>query len=147
MAVNKLESAKIYEVLTKLSKGRNKEARLKVLEDYNSLALRDVLKLNFDDNIISLLPEGVPPYKNEDINLESIPSSLHKRSAEFVYFVKGGRDIKQFKREKLFIDILETIHPEEAKVLIAAKDKELEKMYKGLTKELVKEAFPGLITA
>ena len=47
------------------------------------------------------------------------------------------------KRESMFLEILESIHPSDAQVFIDAKDKNLK--YKGLTKKLVMDAFPNLI--
>jgi hypothetical protein len=60
-------------------------------------------------------------------------------------FLKGGNpNITKLRREALYIELLESVHPEDAKMLIAAKSKKLP--YKGINAKLVKEAFPGLLT-
>jgi len=70
---------------------------------------------------------------------------LNKAYTQFKYFFKGpvANEMKQIKRESLFLNLLETLHVEEAELLIAAKDKSMK--YKGITKKLVKDAFPNLI--
>ena len=57
-------------------------------------------------------------------------------------FAKGGNDqLNKIRKETLFIQMLEGLHADEAKVLIDMKNKSLNKTYKGLTSEMVKEAF------
>ena len=48
------------------------------------------------------------------------------------------------KREKMFLDILEVIHPKDADVVVGMINKKMP--YKGITKKLVQEALPGLIS-
>ena len=104
----------------------------------------DKLRINFDDDIVSLLPKGAPPYKKDDMPAGHNHSDLHKKYRQFAYFFKGKyTDMNQIKREGLYIQMLEAIHPSEAEVLIAAINKDLS--YKGLTKKLVMDTFPNLI--
>jgi len=58
-------------------------------------------------------------------------------------FIEGANpNMKQVKREQLFIDILQAVDPEDADLLVAMKDKT--SPYKGLTKDVVYAAFPEL---
>ena len=145
MAINKLRNANIHEVLTRAGEAATRVEKVEVLREYNTLALRDVLKGAYDDSIQFIIPKGIPPYT--PARPESIPSNLRKQSAKFRFFVKGGpgEQLPRVKVEQMFIKILEVIHPEDAVVIIKMKDKELEGFYKGITKKLVMEAFPGLI--
>ena len=145
MAVNKLKSYLINEVLTKVSEAKTKQEKVQMLRDYNTLALRNVLKGAFDDSIKFLIPEGVPPFK--EANQNTPPSSLTKQSPRFRYFVAGGPGdaLPKLKVEMMFIKLLEAVPPSEAKVVILMKDKKLDTEYKGISKKVIQEAFPGLI--
>lgn len=102
-----------------------------------------LLKYVFDPRVEFDLPEGAPPY-TEDKVLESNESGLYGRFRSFYIFLKDGSPgLTQPKREMLFIELLESIHPDEAKLIIAVKDKKLP--YKGITAKTVEKAFPGLI--
>jgi hypothetical protein len=145
MAINKLRNANVHEILTRAGEAATRVEKIEVLREYNSLALRDVLKGAYDDTIQFIIPKGVPPYTPS--RPESIPSNLRKQSGKFRFFVKGGpgEQLAKVKVEQMFVKILEVIHPDDAVVIIKMKDKELEGVYKGITKKLVTEAFPGLI--
>lgn len=133
----------IPEILKKANNTKGRDERIKVLRDNESWALKDVLRVMFDQDIVSLLPEGAPPYTADDAPKGHSKSSLYKQHKQFRYFFKGGAKLPMFKREKLFIDLLESVHPTEAELVIAAKDKE--KPYRHITKSLVMDAFPDLI--
>lgn len=141
MAINKISNLHVYEVLKNASRLSKKEDRISYLRENNSLGLRDVLKIAFDDAVKLDLPEGVPPY--DPAKPESVPSSLKKLTKRFRYLVFGN-NVNQMKKETIFIGMLEVMHPEDALLVIAAKDKALD--IKGITKSLIKEAFPGLIS-
>ena len=144
MAVNKIKNLTIHEILTRVGTRKTKEERIEVLKEYNCLALRDILKGGFDDEIQFLLPEGEPPY--EPAPERNPPTTLHKMSKKFRYFAVGGpgERLPKARVEKMFIQVLEAIDPRDAKLVIAMKDKNLD--YRGLNKKLVSEAFPGLIS-
>ena len=131
-------------IFTDLEKTSGRKAKVNFLKSHrpNKVMLR-LLKYTFDPSIEFDLPEGDPPYKpNEE--LDDDHSGLYQEDRRLYLFVKGGNpDLHKVKREMLFIEVLESIHPKEAKVLLAVKDKKLP--YKGLTKKLVEEAFPGLL--
>lgn len=140
----------IHEVLEKAAAAATREEKAQILKDNNSLALRDVLKGSFDDTIEFILPIGTPPYEEDDAPAGYTRSSLFQQTKRFKYFAKGGpgERLPAARRERMFIEILESVHPKEAQLIIAMKDKKVAgppSMYRGITKKLVSEAFPGLI--
>lgn len=135
---------RVHEILEEFEKQTTREAKIDCLRKYGDVtALRDVLRGTFDPTIVWLLPEGAPPYTPAKDGEE--PSSLLRQNVKFTYFAKGGKgsQIIAPKREKIFLDVLESIHPKDALVLLNMKDKK--PPAKGLTKKIVEEAFPGLI--
>ena len=135
----------IPEVFEKFESLTKKEDKVKLLKENNHPALRDILRINFDADVVSVLPAGAPPYEKDDAPKGHSSSSLFKLHRQFKYFFKGpfANQVQPIRREGIFLNILESIHPTEADVLVAAKDRKLK--VKGLTKALVDEAFPGLI--
>lgn len=145
MAVNKVTGMRVDEIFDLVDKAKSRKDKMEVLKKYNNRAIRDILKGSFDDSIKFNLPEGDPPYTpGSEI---SYPSSLMKQTKKFHYFVrKADTRVAQAKVELIFIKILESIHPKEAEILVLMKDKNLDGKYKGLTKKLVQDIFPGLIS-
>lgn len=134
----------IHEVLQKFEELKTKQEKLDLLRKNDSAALRDIIRCSLDPKIQFLLPEGAPPYNPAAPS--SVPSNLLKKNVMLAYWVKGSpkaEQVDKIKRERIFMDVLESIHPEDALVLISAKDKK--QLAKGLTVKLVNEAFPGLI--
>ncbi len=135
----------IPEVFKKLEDLTKKEEKISLLKEHNHPALLDILRVAFDADIVSVLPKGAPPYQPDDAPEGYSPTSLFKTHKQFKYFFKGpvATDAKPIRREGIFLNIIESMHPTESEVLISAKDKNLK--VKGLTKALIDEAFPGLI--
>jgi len=136
----------IFEILEKFEQAKNKQERVKVLRQNDIMPLLDVLRGTFDEAIQWNLPGGTPPYTPS--SEESPPSTLLRQHRNFKYFVKGLRESSQLtpiRRERMFIDMLEAVHPRDAEILISMINKK--SPVKGLTKTVVKEAFPELISA
>lgn len=135
----------VHEIFEQFEKAKNRHDKIKVLKNHEQVAaLKDVLRGIFDDRIQWNLPGGAPPYVEN--NPDTSPSTLLKQHMKFKYFVKGLRESEnmiKFKREKMFIDVLESIHPEDAKILVSMINKK--NPVKGLTKKIVQEAYPNLI--
>ena len=134
----------VFEILEEFEKQTTKTKRKEVLLKYKDVAaFKDVLRGTFDDSLQFLLPEGKPPYTPN--RPESTPSTLLKQHKQFGYFVKGGpgTNMPSFKRENLFIRLLESIHPADAEIVLSMVSKKSPVKY--LTKKLVQEAFPNLI--
>tara|TARA_B100001939_G_scaffold345543_1_gene362357 strand:- start:3021 stop:3473 length:453 start_codon:yes stop_codon:yes gene_type:complete len=135
----------ISEVLTEASKIIKKTDRMSYLRAQNSGALRDILRIQFDADVVSVLPEGKPPYKSDDAPEGYQYDTLLKAHRRFKYFFKGpvANQVDPIRRESLFIQLLESIHADDAEMLIAAKDRKLN--YKGITSKFVSDTFPGLL--
>ena len=161
-----------YEVLDAASKQRTKAKKIEVLKTYAHDSIMAVLIWNFDESIVSLLPEGEVPYGNtrEDNSVtgslsdkindavgmmrESGSSSLGSQDqgkasirgeyTKFYNFLKGGNNgLSGLRRETMFINILEGLHPLEAEILVLVKDKKLTDRYK-ITKDIVSAAYPQI---
>lgn len=99
------------------------------------------IQLVFVDGIQLDLPAGAPPYKKLDMPDNWGYNRLPRELKKMHYFIKGSSSkLTKAKKESMFIEMLESLSPQEAKLLIQIKDKKLE--YKGITKRYVKKAFP-----
>ena len=162
----------VFEVLEAASKQRTKARKIEVLQKYAHNSIMAVLIWNFDESVISLLPEGDVPYGNtrEDNSVTGSLSdkindavgmmaesgstslgsqdqgkaSIRKEFTKFYNFLKGGNNgLSSLRRETMFINILEGLHPLEAEILILVKDKKLTDKYK-ITKEIAGAAYPQI---
>ena len=162
----------VYEVFDACSKQRTKAKKVEVLKRYAHESVMAVLIWNFDETIVSLLPEGEVPYGStkEDSNVTGTLSdkindavsmmresgstslgsqdqgkaSIRAEYTKFYNFLKGGNDgLSSLRRETMFINILEGLHPLEAEILVSVKDKRLTDKYK-ITKEVVSLAYPQI---
>ena len=130
------------EVLDKVHKAKTKDQKVKILREHNTPALRSVLKSSFDPNIKWVLPEGEVPYRKNDAPIGTEPTTLATESSKLWHFIKGGDgQTPQWKKEQMFVQMLEGLHQTEAELLINAKDKKLHQVYKGLSTNVVMEAF------
>lgn len=144
MTVNKIKNMRVDDILQRVSEANTRKEKIEVLRAYDNRGLRDVLQGSFDDSIEFNLPKGEPPYNPGSEH--TFGSTLIKQSKRFRYFAKTPQRPKaNAKVELIFIQMLESLHPGEAQIVIWMKDKNMDKKYKGLTKKLVQEAFPGLI--
>jgi len=161
-----------YEVLDAASKQRSKAKKVEVLQRYKHPSLITLFVWNYDNSIISLLPEGEVPYGNTkedqsttgtlsgkindavgkmaEMGSTSLGSqdqgraSIRAEYKKFYNFCKGGNpSLSNLRRETMFINILEGLHPLEAEILILVKDKKLESKYK-ISKEVVSTAYPEI---
>ena len=134
----------IHEILDLVSKQRTNAKRVEILKEYETDALKAILIWNFDDSVISMLPEGPVPYKENEVPIGTDHTSLRREFKHLYNFVRGGNDsLSSLRRETMFVQILEGLHPEEAKILCLVKDKELQTKYK-ITKDIVGDAYPDI---
>ena len=130
------------EIFTKVNNAKVKEEKIKVLKQHDSVPLRQILKGAFDPKIEWDLPEGTPPYKVNEAPAGTEHTLLYTESKRLWHFVKGADNrTSKTRKEMLYIQMLEGLHADEAKLLISVKEKNLNTMYKGLTDAVVKEAF------
>jgi len=163
----------IFEVLNLVSKQRTNIKKVEVLQKYNDPSLRAIFIWNFDESVTSSLPVGIVPYssvgeqgsfsgtlsekiddavgKMSELGSNSLGSqdqgfsSIRKEYSKFYNFIKGGNDgLSSLRRETMFINVLQGLHPLEAEILCLVKDKQLETKYK-ITKELVSQAYPEIV--
>ena len=163
----------VFEVFDLVSRQRSKAKKIEVLKKYEHLSLKVVLIWNFDESVVSMLPEGEVPYagfdekntysgtltKKLDLEVRKMHetgsfslgaadqqghTTIRRESKHFYRFIKGGEDsMNQMRRETMFINILQGLHPLEAEIITLCKDKRLGEVYK-ITKEVVAEAYPDI---
>ena len=163
----------VFEILDLVSKQRTKAKKIEALRKYEELPLKVILIWNFDESVISALPPGDVPYTGYDdqnvykggvssriseevrsmhaqgnfslgVSDQQGHTTIRREAKHFYRFIKGGDDgLNNLRRESMFINILEGLHPLEAEIVIACKDKKLGEIYK-ITKEIVAEAYPDI---
>tara|TARA_Y100000310_G_scaffold262804_1_gene272619 strand:- start:816 stop:1301 length:486 start_codon:yes stop_codon:yes gene_type:complete len=134
----------VHEILELVSKQRSRAKKVEILQKYEDLSLKTLFIWNFDDTVISVVPEGDVPYKENEVPIGTDHTSLRREYKHLYNFVKGGNDgLSSLRRETMFIQMLEGLHPEEAKILCLVKDKRLQSKYK-LTYDVVAEAYPDI---
>ena len=110
----------LSEILKKVHNAKTKPEKIAILKEHDCEQLRMIVKSSFDPAIEWVIPEGEVPFTRNE----------------------GGNDaLPLFKKENMFIQMLEGLHHSEADLIIAAKDKKLHKAYKGLSEHVVKDAF------
>jgi len=135
----------ISEILRKVSNAKTKQEKISLLQKHNSIALRQLLIINFDESIVSMLPEGDVPYTPNDAPVGTDHTRLESEYRGLYRFFKGGQDkLPALKRESMFVQLLEGLSAEEAELLVLAKDGRINEKYKRLTKAVVSEAFPSI---
>ena len=134
----------IHEILELASKQRSKAKKVEVLKKYETDALKSIFIWNFDETVISLLPSGEVPYNKNEVPVGTDHTSLRREWKHLYNFVKGGNDsLSGLRRETMFIQMLEGLHPEEAEIICLVKDKKLAEKYK-ITYDVVKQAYPDI---
>ncbi len=133
-----------HEVLELVSKQRTKAKKIEILEEYSSDALKSILIWNFDQTVVSMIPEGAVPYNKNEVPVGTDHTSLRREWRNLYHFVKGGNDsLSSMRRETMFIQMLEGLHPDEAEIICLVKDKALEEKY-NITYDMVKKAYPDI---
>jgi len=163
-----------FEIFDLASRQRSKEKKVEVLQKYNHDSIRALLIWNFDESVITMLPEGPVPYSGYDdqttysgtlstkiteeiramyesgsfslgVSDTQGRTTIRKEYKHFYHFIRGGNDsMTSIRRETMFINLLQGLHPLEAEIICLVKDKKLQEKYK-ITKEIVSEAFPQIV--
>ena len=135
----------LNEILDYVETQKTRAKKVQALQEYRDDSLTAILIWNFDDRVQSAIPEGQVPYKENEVPVGTDHTSLRREWKNLFHFIKGGNDeLSSLRRETMFIQMLEGLHPEEAKIICLVKDKNLTEKYK-LTRELVSEAFPDIV--
>tara|TARA_B100000131_G_C17961341_1_gene550566 strand:- start:326 stop:799 length:474 start_codon:yes stop_codon:yes gene_type:complete len=132
------------EILELVSKQRSAAKKIEVLKEYRTDALTAILIWNFDDTAVSMVPEGEVPYEKNDVPVGTDHTSLRKEWKNLYHFVQGGNNtLSPIRRETMFIQMLEGLHPDEADILCLVKDGRLSEKYK-INREHVEKAYPDI---
>ena len=164
----------VFEVLDLVSKQKTKAKKVEVLKKYDEFHLRTLFLWNFDTTIESALPDGEVPYQSYDdqntysgtlstklqedirsmyetgsfsmgVSDQQGRTTIRREVKNFYHFVKGGNDaMNNMRRESMFINILQGLHPLEAEIICLVKDGKLSDKYK-ITREIVEEAYPDIV--
>ena len=164
----------VFEVLDLVSKQKSKAKKVEVLKKYDEFHLRSLFLWNFDTTIESALPDGEVPYQSYDdqntysgtlsTKMQEDIRAMHETGSfsmgvsdtqgrttirreikNFYHFVKGGNDgMNNMRRESMFINILQGLHPLEAEIVCLVKDGKLSDKY-NITREIVEEAYPDIL--
>lgn len=133
------------EILQAVSSAKTKREKIELLQQYRNPALVSLLIWNFDNEVKSALPEGDVPYSSNESTVPDGVSRLSSSYKTFYNFVEGGNyDLSRTRRESLFIELLESLHSDEAELLCLVKDKGIGKKYR-ITKNVVSEAYEDII--
>ena len=136
----------IHEIFELVSEQRTKAKRVEILKEYRDDSVTAVLIWNFDQRVQSAIPEGQVPYNPNEVPVGTDHTSLRREWKQLYHFIKGGNDtLSSLRRESMFIQLLEGLHPKEAEIICLVKDKELEEVYPKVTLDVVKEAFPDIV--
>lgn len=147
---NKRGRIYIPELFEMIGKVRSRKDRKEVLLEYarrdesHFRTLRGVIECCLHPGVVFDLPEGDPPYKKGDYpDYNFADTNLFNVVRKVGYFCECPKKIANpIRRESVFIQMLESLHPKEAKVLLAMKDKQLPD-YRGLSESLIRDAFPN----
>ena len=135
----------ISEVLQKAHNAKTKAQKIKILRDNDSHTLSSIFIINYDDSLQCLLPEGTPPFKENEAPEGTEHTKLEKEGRILHHFFKGGSNIPRIRREQMFIQLLEGLSAEESELLVLCKDGNLNDKYKRITKAVISEAFPSIV--
>ena len=141
----------VHELLEAVDSERVKARKIDLLRTHGDDSFKMVMIWNFDETVVSMLPDGPVPYQPVEGDVQAnreqgIPqrTTIRNSARQFYRFVKGGDDaLNKIKRESIFINILQTLPQPEAEILVLVKDKALNTKY-NITKELVAEAYPEI---
>ena len=164
----------VFEVLDLVSKQKSKAKKVELLKKYDEFHLRSIFLWNFDTTIESALPQGDVPYQSYDdqntysgtlstkmqediramhetgsfsmgVSDQQGRTTIRREVKNFYHFVKGGNDgMNNMRRESMFINILQGLHPLEAEIVCLVKDGKLSDKY-NITREIVEEAYPDIL--
>ena len=163
----------VFEIFDIASKQRSNAKKVEALQKFAHPCVKSLLIWNFDETVQSALPAGDVPYaavdeqdsfkgtlsekiadaveKMGEMGSRSLGSqdqgrtSIRKEYTKFYNFVKGGNDgLSSLRKETMFINLLQGLHPLEAEIICLVKDKKLETRYK-ISKDVVSDAFPDII--
>lgn len=135
----------LAEILKAANDQETKAARIQYLKDNSSAALKKVLGFAYDPVIEWRLPETSPPYtpQPKEADLQNVLIAEIRKLNVFVNH-NDYLNIKPLARERQYIQLLESVDPDDAQLLIAIKNRTMPSFAANITKAVVAEAFPGI---
>ena len=136
----------IHEIFELVSEQRTKAKRVEILKEYRDDSVTAVLIWNFDERVQSAVPDGQVPFSPNDVPVGTDHTSLRREWKTLYHFIKGGNPtLSGLRRESMFIQLLEGLHPKESEIICLVKDKNLKSAYPKITLDVVKEAYPDIV--
>ena len=139
-----VRDASVAEIFSEVSKLKAKKDKVEFLSQYNNRKdLEHIVKGAYHPALVWLVPPGPLP---EGVEFSDVPAvdladdRLNRAWRQFRYLVKGGPEMKQSKREDIYLNILRSVHRSEAELLMSIVGKKIP--YKGMTRTLMLETFP-----
>tara|TARA_Y100001951_G_C11185865_1_gene208618 strand:+ start:32 stop:532 length:501 start_codon:yes stop_codon:yes gene_type:complete len=134
----------LHEILDLVNEQKTKAKKVSVLREYRDDSLTAILIWQFDDSVQSAMPEGQVPYKPNEVPVGTDHTSLRREWKTLYHFIRGGNDtLNNLRRETMFVQMLEGLHPKEAEIICLVKDKRLTDVY-NVTRAQVEEAYPDI---
>ena len=131
----------IGEIIKEVKDAKSVGEKIRILQREDNRELRGLLELAYDNRLTWALPEGNPPYKPLDKSFDN-QGMFYSEMRRMYIFLEGKANVSQARREQLFIEILEQLDPDDAAVLVEAKDRKI----KGVSKNVVKQAYDDFLT-
>lgn len=134
----------IYSKLDEIDKLATDEERILKLRALSSKHFKEILSYTFDENIVWLLPDGDPPFKPSTEKKDKMESRLLQEMRSLPIFLNVGpyKTMIKGRREQIFIEILQTIAPDDAILLLSMKNRKLP--FENIPRSLIEQAFPLL---
>ena len=161
------QSCFMFEILDLVKTQRTKPKKIEVLREYQNPALMALFIWQYDSSIQSALPAGDVPYATlDELNAgnDTLSAAIEKQKddrlgerlgsnarttirneyTKFYNFLVGGNaELSNIRRETIFINIVQALHPLEAEILVLVKDKKLTDKYP-IPFEVIQEAYPQI---
>jgi len=131
----------IGEIIKEVKEAKSVGEKIRILQREDNRELRGLLELTYDNRLTWALPEGNPPYKPLDKSFDN-QGMFYQEMRRMYVFLEGKANVSKARREQLFIEILEQLDPDDAAVLIEAKDRKI----KGVSKNVIKQAYDDFLT-
>jgi hypothetical protein len=135
------------EYLDLIEKAKTEEEKIAAMKQYGSFPpLNFLLSMCYNDKVQFELPAGMPPYQRDEATHFDLFSPLASQIRRMQLCLKSNGNTPRFKKEIIFIQLLEAINPKEADIIVACKDRALTELYPSITKELVAKVFPAYVS-
>jgi len=138
-----MKTKSVYEILKEVDSLPSEKEREECLRKHTTSNLKTILDYTFNSKLIFDLPEGRPPYTPLRLGSDSEGRFQAEAKKLHIFLKNSSSALSRFRRETIFIQILESIDPMDAELLCDIKDKKMP--FKNVTKELVMKVYPTLI--